>query len=59
LAAFQVSPEVACTDELYGMVRMFQVFAEDLFRETNAFRSLDEAEAWLIESQGGLPGVVP
>jgi hypothetical protein len=50
---------VACTNELYGMARMFQVFAEDLFRETNAFRSLDEAEVWLIASQGGLPGVVP
>jgi hypothetical protein len=38
---------------------MFQVFAEDLFRETNAFRSVDEAEAWLVAGQAGLPGVVP
>jgi hypothetical protein len=46
----------ACTDELYGMARMFQVFAEEQFRETNVFRSVDAAEAWLSELQGTLPG---
>ena len=38
---------VACTDALFGMLRMFEVFAEQYFRETRVFRSLDEAEIWL------------
>jgi hypothetical protein len=29
------------------MLRMFQVFTEDLFGELEVFRSLPEAEAWL------------
>jgi len=40
---------VACSDALYGMIRMFQVFTEKLFAETWVFRSLPEAEAWLGE----------
>ena len=38
---------VACTDALFGMLRMFEVFAEQYFRETRVFRSAGEAEAWL------------
>jgi hypothetical protein len=38
---------VACTDALYGMLRMFEVFAEQLFRESYVFRTVREAEAWL------------
>ena len=38
---------VACTDALYGMLRMFQVFAEQYFRESYVFRTASEAEAWL------------
>jgi hypothetical protein len=38
---------VACVDALFGMLRMFEVFAEDLFRQTRVFRSLSEAEVWL------------
>lgn len=38
---------VACTDVLFGMIRMFQVFTEDLFREVCVFRSVPEAEEWL------------
>jgi hypothetical protein len=38
---------VACTDALYGMLRMFEVFAEQLFRELYVFRTVREAEAWL------------
>src|SRR5215467_13686505 len=40
---------VACSDALYGMIRMFQVFTGELFAETWVFRSLPEAEAWLAE----------
>lgn len=40
---------VACSDALYGMLRMFQVFTETLFGETWVFRSLVEAETWLAE----------
>ena len=39
---------VACTDVLYGMLRMFQVFAEEYFRESYVFRTVSEAEAWLV-----------
>ena len=38
---------VAPRDALYGMLRVFEVFAENLFSETRVFRSLDEAEQWL------------
>ena len=38
---------VACSDGLYGMLRMFQVFAEEYFRESYVFRTLAEAEQWL------------
>jgi hypothetical protein len=42
---------VACTDVLYGMSRMFQVFNEAYFTETYVFRSAGEAEAWLIANR--------
>ena len=38
---------VASTDALFGMLRMFQVFTEDLFREAQVFRSSPDADAWL------------
>ena len=38
---------VAPRDALYGMLRVFQVFSEEVFRETRVFRSLPEAEEWL------------
>lgn len=40
---------VACTDALFGMLRMLQVFTEELFSEYWVSRSLPEAEAWLAE----------
>ena len=43
----------ACTDELYGMARMFQVFAEDLFRETK--RGVDRPSVQLVPN---LPGTI-
>jgi hypothetical protein len=38
---------VASRDALYGMSRMFEVFAEGLFAQTHVFRSREEAERWL------------
>jgi hypothetical protein len=38
---------VADTDALFGMARMFEVFAAGSFRVTRAFRVLAKAEVWL------------
>jgi len=38
---------VASSDALFGMMRMWEVFAEDYFRETHVFRAVADAEAWL------------
>jgi hypothetical protein len=42
---------VADSDVLFGMMRMFEVFAEDQFRKTKAFRTVDAAQAWLAEQR--------
>jgi hypothetical protein len=39
---------VARTDALFGMLRMFEVFAERCFDRSYVFRTLSEAEAWLV-----------
>jgi hypothetical protein len=44
---FGICAIVAGTDVLYGMMRMFEVFAEQHFSKTRAFRTVREAEAWL------------
>jgi hypothetical protein len=44
---FDACAIVACQDALYGMLRMFEVFAEQYFRESYVFRTGPEAEAWL------------
>jgi hypothetical protein len=44
---FEYCAIVALTDVLYGMARMFAVFAEEWFGEISVFRALDEAEVWL------------
>jgi hypothetical protein len=44
---FGVCAIVARTDALFGMMRMFEVFAEGQFRKTQAFRTIGEAEVWL------------
>jgi hypothetical protein len=38
----------ASTDVLFGMSRMFEVLARESFRATCVFRTVDEAEAWLL-----------
>ena len=39
---------VACSDALFGMLRMLEVFTEEYFRESHVFRTTSEAEAWLV-----------
>jgi SpoIIAA-like len=50
---FRICAIVAATDALFGMLRMFQVFTEDLFHEAEVFRSLHDAEAWLAARRAG------
>jgi hypothetical protein len=38
---------IAQRDALYGMSRMYSVFAEQFFREISVFRSAPEAQEWL------------
>jgi hypothetical protein len=42
---------IACSDALFGMLRMFEVFAEQYFRESCVFRTADEAEVWLASQR--------
>lgn len=44
---FDTCAIVASSDLLFGVSRMFEVFAEGQFRMTRVFRGLPEAEAWL------------
>jgi len=39
---------VACSDALFGMLRMLEVFTEEYFRQSHVFRTTSEAEAWLV-----------
>ena len=48
---------VACTDALYGMLRMFEVFAEQYFHESYVFRKTSEAEAWLTSRRSSRPSL--
>ena len=42
---------VANRDAVFGMMRVFEVMAEEYFRVTRTFRVADEAEAWLLWQQ--------
>ena len=39
---------VACSDALFGMLRMLEVFTEEYFGQSHVFRTTSEAEAWLV-----------
>jgi hypothetical protein len=41
---------VASKEALYGMARMFEVFAEQYFSATRVFRSVDLALTWLASA---------
>ena len=45
---FDACAIVAPSDVLYGLLRMFEVFAEKQFRTTRVSRDVGEAEAWLL-----------
>src|SRR5262245_1437112 len=45
---FGICAIIAGTDALFGMIRMFEVFAERYFRESCVFRVQSEAKAWLV-----------
>jgi hypothetical protein len=38
---------IATQDALFGMARMFEVFAENYFGATRVFRTMDEGTSWL------------
>jgi hypothetical protein len=38
-------------DRMFGMMRVFGVFAEQFFRAIRVFRGAEEAKAWLIHSK--------
>jgi hypothetical protein len=38
----------ANSDALYGMTRVFEVYAQDYFAASSVFRSLEQAEEWLL-----------
>lgn len=38
---------LASQDALFGMMRMFEAYAVEFFRETRTFRTTTEAELWL------------
>lgn len=42
---------VATRNPLFGMTRMFEVFAEDYFSATRVFRDVREAWSWLHETR--------
>src|SRR5258708_38721272 len=44
----------ARANALFGMMRMFEVFTEKYFRETQAVRTVEEADAWLACKRGRL-----
>jgi hypothetical protein len=48
---FDACAILATNDPLFGMMRMFEVRAEDFFRVTRTFRIATEAEAWLVSQQ--------
>jgi hypothetical protein len=52
-AEFGLCAIIASRDAMFGMMRMFGVFAEENFRAIRTFRELAEAETWLGLKQGG------
>ena len=48
---FGICAIVVWGDALFGMMRMFEAFAEEMFDATRTFRSAAEAEEWLATQQ--------
>jgi hypothetical protein len=51
---FGVCAILVSRDALFGMMRVFEVMAQECFRVTRTFRVADDAEVWLL-SQQSLP----
>jgi len=49
---FELCAVVAGRDAMFGMMRIFEVFAGQYFRELRVFREKAEAEAWLLRERG-------
>jgi hypothetical protein len=49
---FNACAIVASSDVMFGMARMFQVFAEESFRDTQVFRDLEKGKRWLTSMAG-------
>jgi hypothetical protein len=52
---FQRCAIVASRSALYGMLRMFEVLAQEQFVETHTFHTVPEAELWLNEAKLAAP----
>lgn len=50
-APFRLCAIVAASDTMFGMMRMFEVFAGKHFRAIRVFRDLTAAEAWLVSPE--------
>jgi hypothetical protein len=53
-ARFGLLAIVAPRDAMFGMMRMFEVFAKRYFREIRVFRALEEAERWLTSEPAAI-----
>jgi len=51
IVRFDACAIVASSDALFGMMRMFEVMAQEHFRASRVFRSTAEAEAWLMSQR--------
>ena len=52
---FDACAILASRPSLFGMMRMFEVLAEGLFRASHTFQSATEAEAWLLAKHLAMP----
>jgi hypothetical protein len=52
---FDACAIVAPSDALFGLLRMFEVFAQEQFRATRVFRKVGEAELWLVTERSSAP----
>ena len=52
---FGICAIAASRDAMFGMMRMFEVYATRYFTAVRVFRELSEAEAWLAEQKLATP----
>jgi len=54
---FDACAIVASRNVLFGMMRMFQVLAQNSFTTTQVFRTAEDAEAWLAAQEAEPKGL--